>query len=113
MNENQTTTGSTEYPTLDAIVNEAGKFLNSLGKAATATIEDWSDLMMVTVEKDIRDQLDEIIDAGLAKNRREAAQILMKEGLKNRSGIFEKIQETNAQITELRQQMQNIAKEKE
>ena len=109
MNEEQATTSNPEYPTIDAVFAETTKFLKSLGKAVAATIQDMPDLMMVKVDKDIREKLDALVEAGIVENRREAAKSLIAEGLKNRTSVFDKIKETKVQITELRQQMHEVA----
>jgi hypothetical protein len=93
------------YPTLDAVVAEAVKFVESLGKAIATTVQDASEVMVVNVDKDTREQLDLLVDAGVVDSRREAASSLIKEGLKSREGVFGKIHATKAQIAELRQQI--------
>lgn len=110
MNEGKTVTAEAaaanpEYPTLDTVVAEAVKFVESLGKAIATTVQDASNVMVVNVDKETREQLDLLVDAGVVDNRREAASSLIKEGLKSREGIFGKIEETRAQIAELRQQI--------
>jgi hypothetical protein len=117
MNEEKTVTTEAEvtanptYPTLDAIVAEAVKFVESLGKAIASTIQDASDVMVVNVDKDTREQLDLLVDAGVVDSRREAASSLIKEGLKSREGVLGKIHDTKAQIAELRQQMRTAVSE--
>jgi hypothetical protein len=113
MNEEKTVTAEATvnaaaqpaYPTLDAVVSEAVKFVESLGKAIVTTVQDASNVMVVNVDKDTREQLDLLVDAGVVDTRREAAGSLIKEGLKSREGVFGKIEATKAQIEELRQQI--------
>ena len=109
MNEEKTVSAEAvaepAYPTLDAVVAETVKFVESLGKAIATTIQDASNVMVVNVDKDTREQLDLLVDAGVVESRREAASSLIKEGLKSREGVFGKIEETRAQIAELRQQI--------
>jgi len=111
MNEEQAATANPAYPTLDAVVTETGRFLKSMGKAMITTVQDMSDLMIVKVDKDIRERLDSLVEIGIVENRREAAKSLIADGLKNRTSIFNKIDETKAKITELRQQIHEVAQE--
>jgi len=103
-----TEASESEHPTLDALVKETVKLFESLGKALTSTIQDVSNLMVVDVDADTRKKLDLLVEAEVVQNRREAATSLIKEGLKNREAVFKKIERTNSQIAELRQQMRAI-----
>ncbi len=111
MNNEQAATSTPEYPTINAVVEEGVKFIKSFGKAISASVQDLPDYMVVNVNQDIREKLDALVEAGIVKNRRGAAQFLIKEGLKNHTKIFDKIDETKTKIADLRQQLQEIAQE--
>ncbi|OQY27383.1 MAG: hypothetical protein B6I38_10155 [Anaerolineaceae bacterium 4572_5.1] len=110
MNKEQTATAQPEYPTLNAIVAEGVKFVETMGKAISSSIQNLPDFMIVNMDDDIRSQIDALVDAGIVENRREGAKFLIKEGLENHTGIFDKIDETKTKIAALRQQLQEIAK---
>ena len=111
MNNGQTATSTPEYPTINAVVDESVKFIKAFGKAVSTSVQDLPDYMLINVDQNIREKLDALVEAGIVENRREAAQFLIKEGLKNHTAIFDKIDETKAKIADLRQQMKNIAQE--
>lgn len=93
---------------IHAVVGETVKLLESLGKALTKTAQDVSNLMLIKVDGHIRDHLDTFVDAGLSNNRRTAATKLIEEGIQAKVTDFEKIQQTKAEIAELRKQMQSL-----
>lgn len=111
MTKEQTATASPKYPTLEALFSESMKFVKSMGEATAATIQDASDLMMIKIDEDTRKRLDALVEVGLVENRREAAQLLLREGLKNHTEIFERIDKTKTKIADLRQQMREIGRE--
>jgi len=104
----ETEAESTEPTTFDNLMKDTVKFLESLGKAIVATAQDTSNLMLVNVDAETREQLDLLVDSGVAKNRREAAATLIQEGLQSRNKVFDKIRQTNMQIAELRKQMRTL-----
>jgi len=112
MNEEKITetaeTESTAPTAFDNLMKDTVKFLGSLGKAIVTTAQDVSSLMLVNVDADTREQLDLLVDSGVAESRREAAAVLIQEGLQNRNTVFDKIRQTNMQIAALRQQMRTL-----
>lgn len=93
-----------------AVVNETVKFVDALGKAILVAAQDISNLMVIKVDAETRERLDLLVDAGAAKSRRDAATTLLAEGLQAKGATFEKIQQTQAQIKELRQQVRSLIK---
>ena len=93
-----------------AIVNETVKFVDALGKAIVVVAEDISNLMVIKVDGKTREQLDMLVDVGAAKNRRDAATTLLAEGIRATGETFDKIQQTRAQIKELREQVRAMVK---
>ncbi|MBN1875024.1 MAG: hypothetical protein JXA33_12400 [Anaerolineae bacterium] len=109
MNEQKTIeVEAVETPSLDGVVNELDRLFESLGKAVVATVQDLSNLMIIRTDAETRNRMDQMVDAGLVENRRDAATMLIKEGLHAKGGVFEKIDRTSAQIAELRQQVRGI-----
>ncbi len=93
---------------LQAFVGESVKLLESLGKALTKTAQDVSNLMVIKVDGDIRKHLDILVDIGLSDNRRNAAVSLIEEGINVKAADYAKIDQTKAEIAELRKQMQEL-----
>lgn len=92
----------------DAVVDEAAKFLDSLGRALITTAEDLSHLMLIKVDDETLENLDLLVDAGVAKSRRQAAVSLLDEGIQAKHAVFERIRRTKDQISELRKQMHSL-----
>lgn len=101
---------STVSDAVSTVVDETVKLFDSLGKALIATLEDVSNLMVIKVNSDTREHLDLLVDAGVATNRRKAATQLIEEGVNATETTFDKIRRTQAQIGELRQQVQSLVK---
>lgn len=53
-------------------------------------------------------QLDACVAAGVAKDRRQAAEYFLVAGIQARKDIFERIAQTEAQVEQLRQQMRSL-----
>ena len=102
---------SSEPTAFENLLQDTVKFVGSFGKAFVSTAQDTSNLLLVTVDAETREQLDLLVNSGAAVNRREAAAALIREGLGSRNGILEKIRQTNTQIADLRQQMRTLAGE--
>ena len=93
---------------LHAVVGETVKLLESLGKVMVRSAQDISKLMVIKVEDSMREQLDTLVDAGLADNRRAAATTMLEEGIKAKNADFERIRKTKVEIEQLRKQMQSL-----
>ncbi len=93
-----------------AVVNETVKFVDALGKAIVVAAQDISNLVVIKVDGKTREQLDMLVDAGAAKSRRDAATRLLAEGIRAKSETFDRIQQTRAQINELREQVRAMVK---
>ncbi len=94
--------------TLGVVVDETVKLFTTLGKAVINTAQDVSNLMVIKVDKDTREHLDVMVDAGVAKNRRDAASTLISSGIKAENELFDRISRTASQIDELRQQIRGL-----
>ena len=95
-------------PSLTKIVDETAKVMESLGKALIKTAQDVSNLMLVSVDKVTRAQLDLLVEAGVAETRSKAATSLLKESVQSRQEIFEKVEKTRAQIANLKEQLHSL-----
>lgn len=94
--------------TLGIVVDETVKLFTTLGKAVLNTAQDVSNLMVIKVDKNTREHLDIMVDAGVARNRRDAASSLIGSGIKAEGELFDRITKTRAQIDELRQQIRGL-----
>jgi hypothetical protein len=97
---------------LGTVVGETAKLFESLGRAVVTTMQDVSNLMVIHVDKETRESMDLLVDAGVAKNRHKAATALLKEGMEAKEATLDHIRETRARISELRQQMRSLVKVK-
>ncbi len=93
-----------------AVVDETVKLVEALGKAFVITMQDVSNLMVIKVDADTREHLDLLVDTGVANSRAKAAVSLIEEGIKGKSETLAKVRRTQAQISELRQQMRSLVK---
>jgi Arc/MetJ-type ribon-helix-helix transcriptional regulator len=62
----------------------------------------------VQVDEDTQKKIDNLVEAGIFKNRSESAAYLIHEGIKSRSEIFQTIDAKIAEIERLRADMQRI-----
>jgi len=92
----------------EPVVREAAQLFETLGKAIVNTAQDISSLMVIQVDGDTRERLDMLVEAGVAKSRREGAQLLINEGAKTKQEIFDKVERTHAQIQALKAQMRSL-----
>ena len=91
-----------------AVVGETVRLLESLGKAFMKTAQDVSNLMVIKVDGEIRDNLDTLVGAGLSNNRREAATTMIEQGISSKTADFQKIQQTKEEIAKLRKQLHSL-----
>ncbi len=91
-----------------AVINETVKFVDALGKAVVTAVQDISNLMIIKVDGETREHLDLLVDAGVATSRRDAAATLLDAGISAKQATFDRIQQTQAQIRDLRQQIRTL-----
>ncbi len=87
-----------------AVVDDAVRLLDTLGKALVSTAQDVSNLMVIRVDADTREHLDLLVDAGIAESRSKAAVSLLSDGIQAKQAVFARIRRTQEQIAELRRQ---------
>jgi len=93
---------------VSSVVDETVKLVDALGKALVTAVEDVSNLMVVKVDAETRENLDLLVDAGVARNRSKAAAHMIKEGVNATDDAFDRIRRTKSQISELRQQLRGL-----
>ena len=65
-------------------------------------------VVMVRVDKESLSKLDDLVEAGLANSRSEAAAYLIGEGVKSRQGMFDKISEKIENIRKAKEELREI-----
>jgi hypothetical protein len=93
---------------VEAVVGEATGLIDSLGKALITTMQDMTSVMILHVDRDTREHLDLLVDAGVAKHRRDAAHRLLDAGITAEQEIFDRVRRTKAQISALRNEMRTL-----
>ena len=76
------------------------------------TVRDTRDsVVMVRVSRESVDKLDELVDAGLANSRSEAAAFLITEGVTARADLYDKIAEQTEVIRNAREKLRMLLEE--
>lgn len=68
-------------------------------------------VVMVRVDKDTLDRLDDLVEAGVAGSRSEAANYLVLEGVKSRQTFFDAIAEKVEEIRKAREELRKLRDE--
>lgn len=100
-----TVNNSQSASTWDQIKDDSSRLLKSLGKIVDQLADDFSKIMVVSIEEEERKKMDQLVSAGLAENRGEALRYLVKEGIKACQETFSRIQHTNTEIDHLKKQI--------
>ncbi len=80
----------------------------TVGKAAGKLAEEITGLMVIKLDKDHREDLDILVDAGLASTRAEAALKMIRDGIRSNESLYQKAQKTRQQIDSLRNQLRSL-----
>lgn len=70
-------------------------------------------VVMVRVDKESLARLDDLVEAGLASSRSEAAAYLIGEGVKSRKGMFDKIGEKIENIRKAKEELREILEQED
>ncbi len=76
--------------------------------AINAALSLRENVVMVRINKESLKKLDELVAAGLFKSKSESAAFLIREGIKAREDIFNKISEKIDQIQNLKEELKDI-----
>lgn len=82
--------------------------LSSAYKKARKAAGDAFGYVMIRLDDGLCIKLDAFVEAGVVENRRQAALHFLTEGLKNSQELFERIDETEIQVEQLRQKMRSL-----
>ena len=80
----------------------------ALGVAMKTVLADREFVIMVRVNKDTRDHLDQLMQAGLFKSRSEAAAFLLASGIQVQKALFERIKDKTAEISKLQEELRDL-----
>ena len=89
----------------DEIKKEGLSLLSALGKAIDQTAQDLSKITVLSLEMDEREKLDKLVKAGIFNSRSDALRYLINEGARTRKDLFDKIDLTDNEIQNLKQNL--------
>jgi len=85
----------------------AWKQVENIGQTLGEALQGRGNVVMVRVNDDTLEHLDMLVEAELARSRSEAAALLISEGMKANSPLFERIRQITDQISALRSQLRD------
>ena len=99
------------------IASRIPESLSAIGRDISRTIEramsakdDY--VVAVKVSPEAQEKIDQLVQAGIFRNRAEAAGFLIDEGIKTQSALFERVQQKLAEIERLRAELRGMVNEK-
>jgi len=99
------------------IASRIPESLSAIGRDISRTIEramsakdDY--VVAVKVSPEAQERVDQLVQAGIFRNRAEAAGFLIEEGIKTQSALFERVQQKLAEIERLRAELRGMVNEK-
>ena len=84
----------------------------SIPEAITRALSGRENVIMVRINEESLAKIDELVETGIFKSRSESAAFLLREGIKARTDLFEKISEKIKQIQSLKEELQEALGEK-
>jgi hypothetical protein len=98
------------------IASRIPESLSAIGRDISRTIEraisakdDY--VVAVKVSHDAQEKLEQLVQAGVFRNRAEAAAFLIDEGIKTQSALFDRVQQKLAEIERLRAELRGMVNE--
>jgi Arc/MetJ-type ribon-helix-helix transcriptional regulator len=99
------------------IASRIPESLSAIGRDISRTIEraisakdDY--VVAVKISPSAQERVDQLVQAGIFRNRAEAAGFLVEEGIKTQSALFERVQQKLAEIERLRAELRGMVNEK-
>jgi Arc/MetJ-type ribon-helix-helix transcriptional regulator len=99
------------------IASRIPESLSAIGRDISRTIEraisakdDY--VVAVKVSPQAQEKVDQLVQAGIFRNRAEAAGFLVEEGIKTQSALFERVQQKLAEIERLRAELRGMVNDK-
>jgi Arc/MetJ-type ribon-helix-helix transcriptional regulator len=99
------------------IASRIPESLSAIGRDISRTIERAMSakdeyVVAVKVSPEAQEKVDQLVQAGIFRNRAEAASFLIDEGIKTQSALFERVQQKLAEIERLRAELRGMVNEK-
>jgi Arc/MetJ-type ribon-helix-helix transcriptional regulator len=98
------------------IASRIPESLSAIGRDISRTIEramsakdDY--VVAVKISPEAQDKLEQLVQAGVFRNRAEAAGFLIDEGIKTQSALFERVQQKLSEIERLRAELRGLINE--
>jgi Arc/MetJ-type ribon-helix-helix transcriptional regulator len=99
------------------IASRIPESLSAIGRDISRTIEraisakdDY--VVAVKVSHEAQEKLEQLVQAGVFRNRAEAAAFLIDEGIKTQAALFDRVQQKLAEIERLRAELRGMINEK-
>jgi Arc/MetJ-type ribon-helix-helix transcriptional regulator len=99
------------------IASRIPESLSAIGRDISRTIEraisakdDY--VVAVKISPTAQEKVEQLVQAGIFRNRAEAAGFLVEEGIKTQSALFERVQQKLAEIERLRAELRGMVNEK-
>jgi Arc/MetJ-type ribon-helix-helix transcriptional regulator len=99
------------------IASRIPESLSAIGRDISRTIEramsakdDY--VVAVKISPTAQEKVDQLVQAGIFRNRAEAAGFLVDEGIKTQSALFERVQQKLAEIERLRAELRGMVNER-
>jgi len=99
------------------IASRIPESLSAIGRDISRTIEraisakdDY--VVAVKISPAAQERVDQLVQAGIFRNRAEAAGFLVEEGIKTQSALFERVQQKLAEIERLRAELRGMVNER-
>jgi hypothetical protein len=80
----------------------------SLKETLQGALSARNNVVMVRLNKESLIKLDDLVESGIVRSRSEAAAFLIGEGVKARSGLYDRISEKTAQIRKTKEELRDL-----
>jgi len=99
------------------IASRIPESLSAIGRDISRTIEKAMSakddyVVAVKISPEAQDKLEQLVQAGVFRNRAEAAGFLIEEGIKTQSALFERVKQKLAEIERLRAELRGLIADK-
>ncbi len=100
--EQQTQTTPPAPSGFDVFLHKTGDLIRELAALTGKAAENLTGLMLVHTDKPLRDQLDMLVEAGVAPTRSSAFRLVADAGLQMKQGILGQVEKARTEIDALR-----------
>lgn len=107
-NTNPSSSSTERMDSIQQFLQDLEDLGRSVGNAVGKLAEEVTGLMVIKIGNDNREDLDVLVDAGLASTRAEAALKMIRDGIRSNESLYKKAQKTRQQIDTLRNQLRSL-----